>query len=58
MGGAFNICLAHDEPGIFDETLQRWESAARAVADIYRSNDPAARLRGRPIEPVFKVRDE
>jgi glutamate-1-semialdehyde aminotransferase len=58
MGRSLNLCLAHDDPAIVVETLERWGRAAAAVADAFASNDPAARLRGAPIEPVFRVRPD
>lgn len=56
MGPTFNLCLAHDDPSVLDETVCAWQSAAAQVADALASNDPAARLRGTPIRPVFQVR--
>jgi glutamate-1-semialdehyde 2,1-aminomutase len=56
MGPTFNLCLAHDDPGIIDETLAAWKQAAARVAEALASNDPAARLRGKPMRPVFQVR--
>ena len=52
----FNICLAHTAPGVLEETLRRWDQAADALADHLRANDPRARLRGEPVQPVFQVR--
>jgi adenosylmethionine-8-amino-7-oxononanoate aminotransferase len=56
MLGTVNLCLAHCREGEIEELLARWRRAIAAVADHLRSNDPKARLRGEPIEPVFKVR--
>jgi glutamate-1-semialdehyde aminotransferase len=56
MGSTLNLCLAHDEAGIVDETLAAWKQAAARVAEALASNDPAARLRGKPMRPVFQVR--
>jgi glutamate-1-semialdehyde 2,1-aminomutase/spore coat polysaccharide biosynthesis protein SpsF len=55
-GVTFNLCLAHGAPGIIEETLAAWTLAAGRVAEALRSNDPAARLRGKPMRPVFQVR--
>jgi glutamate-1-semialdehyde 2,1-aminomutase len=55
--GSFNLSLAHTADGILDETLERWELAVGRLSDHLLSNDPIARLRGKPIEPVFKVRN-
>jgi len=52
----FNISLSHTAPGILEETLQRWDTAAAGLADHLQSNDPHARLRGEPIRPIFQVR--
>jgi hypothetical protein len=46
MGPTFNLCLAHGADGIIDETLAAWR------------NDPAARLRGKRMQPVFQVRQQ
>ena len=56
MGGAFNLCLSHEDDALLGETTSAWRRAAAAVADAFASNDPAARLRGKPIQPVFQVR--
>jgi len=56
MGPTFNLCLAHDDASIVEQTLAAWRQAAGRVADALASNDPAARLRGKPMRPVFQVR--
>ncbi len=56
MGGTFNLCLAHDHPDVLKETLAAWDQAMAAVSSAFASSDPAARLRGHPIQPVFSVR--
>lgn len=58
MGSTFNLCLAHASDGILDETLRAWDRALARVAEALASNDPAARLRGKPIRPVFQVRPQ
>ena len=52
----FNLSLAHDDPQVIDETLAAFDGAMGRVAEALRSNDPAARLKGAPVEPVFQVR--
>ncbi len=52
----FNLSLAHDDPQVIGETLAAFDRAMARVAAALRSNDPAARLRGAPVEPVFQVR--
>ncbi len=56
MGSTFNLCLAHAQDGIIEETLAAWNRALGTVSAALESNDPAARLRGKPIRPVFQVR--
>ena len=56
MGSTFNLCLAHGADGVIDETLEAWRTAAGRLADALASNDPAARLRGKRMQPVFQVR--
>ena len=52
----FNLCLAHDDAAIVEETLAAWKQATGRVAEALASNDPATRLRGKPMRPVFQVR--
>jgi len=58
MGPTFNLCLAHAEPDIVEETLAAWEAALGRLEEALASNDPAGRLRGKPIRPVFQVRPQ
>jgi glutamate-1-semialdehyde 2,1-aminomutase len=58
MGSTFNLCIAHGDEGIVAETLAAWDRALGKVAEALRSNDPVARLRGKPIRPVFQVRPQ
>ncbi len=57
MGAAFNLCLAHDDPQVFEQILARWQGTMVAVAEAVDSRDPASRLRGEAVQPVFKVRN-
>lgn len=56
MGATFNLCLAHGDAGVIDETLAAWDAAIGKVAEALKSNDPQARLRGKPMQPIFQVR--
>jgi glutamate-1-semialdehyde 2,1-aminomutase len=56
MGGAFNLCLAHDQEEIITQTLSAWDQALQDVAPAFSATDPGNFLRGIPIEPVFQVR--
>lgn len=56
MGPTFNLCLAHDDDAIIDETLAAWREAAGAVEEALALNDPVRALRGKPMQPVFQVR--
>jgi len=58
MGRSLNLCLAHDDQAIVVETLERWQRAAAAVAQAFASNDPAAHLRGEPVQSIFQVRPD
>lgn len=58
MGPTFNLCLAHDDPAVIDETVAAWRTAAARVAEALAGTDPAAHLRGKPIRPVFQVRPQ
>ena len=56
MGPTFNLCLAHCDETLIEETLASWGRAAARVAEALASNDPATYLRGKPMRPVFQVR--
>ena len=56
MGPTFNLCLAHCEEWIIEQTLEAWDRALGRVSDALSSNEPEAHLRGKPIRPVFEVR--
>jgi len=56
--GGVNLCLAHGEAGVLDETLAAARRAFDRIAAAYASNDPAACLRGQPVQPVFQVRPQ
>ena len=57
-GSTFNLCLAHDAPGVLDEAMRAWGTAAAHLAEAFASNNPSARLRGKLIRPVFQVRPQ
>ena len=56
MGAGINLCLAHDNESVFEETLLAWTKACDATAAAFNDPDPGRHLRGHPIEPVFQVR--
>lgn len=56
MGSTFNICLAHEDSKVIEETLNAFDRALDVVCDAVLSGNPAARLRGSPMRPVFQVR--
>ncbi len=56
MGPTFNLCLAHDDAAIIEQTLAAWRGAAAAVSEALALNDPMRALRGKPMRPVFQVR--
>lgn len=58
MGATFNLSLSHCDDGIVTETIERFDRALESVGMALSSNDPAARLNGRPIQPVFQVRKQ
>ena len=55
-GAAFNFCYAHTSNDIAGETLERIDGAFEVFSETLRSERPANHLRGKPIEPIFKVR--
>lgn len=56
VASSFNLCLAHGSETVMQETEMAFADAASAVRAAIDSNDPAACLRGRPIQPTFAVR--
>jgi len=56
MGGAFNLCLAHAEDEILDDTLARFARACETAAAALHDAEPERHLKGKPIQPVFQVR--
>ncbi len=56
MTVSLNLCLAHDDDAVTEETLLAADGAFSALADHLNSPDPAARLRGEQIRPTFSVR--
>lgn len=56
LGASFNLSLAHDNDTVAAETISAIDTAAGAVRDALDSPDPAARLRGKQVQPTFSVR--
>jgi glutamate-1-semialdehyde aminotransferase len=56
LGASFNLSLAHDDDAVTKKTITAIDSAAGAVRDALDSSDPAACLRGKPVQPTFSVR--
>jgi len=52
-GGFHNVCFTHDDRAL-DQVLTAYRSALPAVAAAVAAGDPAAALRGEPLEPVFR----
>lgn len=51
--GFHTMCYAHTDADI-DYTLEVYDAALANLAEALSDADPAARLRGTPIEPVFR----
>jgi hypothetical protein len=58
MGATINLCLAHGAAGILDRTLVAWDEASGRLSEALADSDPTEHLRGKPIQPVFQVRDQ
>jgi glutamate-1-semialdehyde aminotransferase len=56
LGASFNLSLAHDDDTVMQETISAIDTAAGAVRDALDSRDPAACLRGKPVQATFAVR--
>ncbi len=53
---SFNLCLAHDNDAITEETFTGLDAVLGAVQDALASPDPASHLRGEAVRPTFQVR--
>jgi glutamate-1-semialdehyde aminotransferase/spore coat polysaccharide biosynthesis protein SpsF (cytidylyltransferase family) len=51
--GFHNLCFSHADSDI-DETLRVYRAAFEIFADAVRCGDAAARLEGKPLQPVFR----
>jgi hypothetical protein len=58
MGPTFNLCLAHADDAVIEEALSALTDAAAAVAEALTLDDPATALRGKAMQPVFRVRPQ
>ena len=56
LGGSFNLCLAHDEDRVEQETMKAIATALASLRDHLDAPDPRKRLRGDPVQPTFSVR--
>ncbi|MHA1564723.1 MAG: aminotransferase class III-fold pyridoxal phosphate-dependent enzyme, partial [Alphaproteobacteria bacterium] len=56
LASSFNLCLAHTAADVADQTLAAFDNALGEVAHALASSDPAGRIRGRPVQPVFSIR--
>jgi glutamate-1-semialdehyde 2,1-aminomutase len=52
-GGIHNLCFSHRD-GDIARVLEAYREALPVVAAAVESGDPAAALRGQPLEPVFR----
>lgn len=55
-GGGINICVAHSEKDVFADIEMSWRRALDVFADAVRSPSPAAKLRGKKLQPIFQIR--
>jgi glutamate-1-semialdehyde 2,1-aminomutase/spore coat polysaccharide biosynthesis protein SpsF len=58
MGPTFNLCLAHADDAVIEEALSALTDAAAAVAEALTLDDPSTALRGKAMQPVFRVRPQ
>ncbi len=56
LASSYNLCLPHDTESVMAETLSALDLALGNVRGHLDSSDPAARLRGYPVQPTFSVR--
>ena len=55
MGASLNLCLAHSENKIFNDTLKRFQKSILSMKKIKSYKNPEYFLRGKKINAVFKV---
>jgi len=53
FGGGHNVCYSHDDADVH-HTLRVYRTALEILADAVRAGDVAPRLKGAPVEPVFR----
>ncbi|WP_340302366.1 aminotransferase class III-fold pyridoxal phosphate-dependent enzyme [Roseobacter sp. HKCCD7870] len=56
-GATLNLSLAHANESVVGETLIAYDRALDGLAEALRRNNPASCLRGKPLRPVFQVRN-
>ena len=56
MGGSFNLSIAHNDETIIAKTLHGIHQSFEKFSTYLKSGNPMSNLRGKLIEPVFKVR--
>ena len=56
ISAAVNLCLSHSNKNIIDKTLNCWDKSLRTLKKYLESPRPEKYLKGRLVEPIFKVR--
>jgi len=56
IGSSLNICLAHDNALVIEDTLMRLEIAVQALSSVLGCDNPERYLRGKRSTPNFQVR--
>lgn len=56
-GATLNLSLAHANEAVVSKTLCAYDEALDGLAEAVRCNNPASRLRGKPLRPIFQVRN-
>lgn len=56
QGNGFNLTLAHCQEDVWQQTLAVWQAVAKKLAGFFSDKNPAAHLRGRPLQAIFQVR--
>ncbi len=55
-GEVFNLSIAHDDENIVKETLLGIRQSFERLSEHLKTHNPASKLRGDLIKPVFQVR--
>jgi len=56
IGGGFNLSVAHADDGVIQESLLGIQLAFEKLSEYLKTSNPASKLRGELVKPIFQVR--